>query len=70
MGKYCTDCKAEIEKPDGNDMMAFAEVVRCKKCLGAKEGGGFGGFDKMGDGGFGDFMTKKDDDKKPPAGTA
>jgi hypothetical protein len=54
MGKYCTDCAGEIEKAE-NDMMSFQEVVRCKKCLGAKEGSsGFGGFGKMGDGGFGD----------------
>ena len=55
MGKYCTDCAKEIEKESG-DMMAFSEVVRCKECLGTKDGGdaGFGGFGKMGDGGFGD----------------
>ena len=54
MGKYCTDCANEIEHSDGDDMMSFAEVVRCKTCLKAKEGEGFGGFGKMGDGGFGD----------------
>lgn len=54
MGKYCTDCAKEIEKKSG-DMMSFQEVVRCKECLGTKEGdGGFGGFGQMGDGGFGD----------------
>ena len=54
MGKYCTDCAKEIEKQSG-DMMSFAEVVRCKECLGANErSSGFGGFGKMGDGGFGD----------------
>ena len=54
MGKYCTDCANEIEKTDDNNMMSFAKVVRCKACLGAKDDDSFGGFGKMGDGGFGD----------------
>ena len=53
MGKYCTDCAKEIEKVSG-DMMSFQEVVRCKECLGTKDDDSFGGFGKMGDGGFGD----------------
>jgi len=53
MGKYCTDCANEIEKESG-DMMQFAETVRCKECLSTKESDSFGGFGKMGDGGFGD----------------
>ena len=69
MGKYCTDCAKEIEKGNQDEMMAFNETVRCKECLGTAESGEgcFGGFGKMGDGGFGDFMKKKDD---KPAGTA
>ena len=61
MGKYCTDCKAEIEKQSKQEeMFAMGEIVRCKECLGKKEkGSGFGG--------FGDFSNPE---PKPAAGTA
>ena len=43
MGKYCTDCAKEIEKQSKEEaMFAFAEIVRCKECLGkSTEGNDF-----------------------------